>query len=155
MSTGTSLARRVLLAIGSLPWVRAFRNNVGFGLAIRHKDSRVRQAIISACIALAERMGGSAERITFGLHPGSGDYIGWTTREIQPEDVGTKVAVFTSIEVKDGSGQPSPDQRRWRDNVRAAGGIAGIVRSEAEALALVGGKACATSGGCVKNLHSA
>ena len=135
--SGTGLMKRVMLAVGSLPWVRVFRNNVGFGLAIRARDSRTRQAIINACIALAERMGGSAERIVFGLHPGSGDHIGWTTREIRPEDVGKRMAIFTSIEVKDGGSSPSPDQRRWRDNVLAAGGIAGIVRSEAEALALV------------------
>lgn len=137
MSTGTSLARRILLAIGALPTGRYFRNNVGFGLAIRASDSRTRQAIINACIGLAERMGGSAERITFGLHPGSSDYIGWTRREIRPEDVGTLVAVFTAIEAKDGQGRLSPDQRRWIDTVNAAGGIAGVARSPEEAVKLV------------------
>lgn len=136
-STGTPLARRILLAIGSLPFGRYFRNNVGFGLAIRAPDSRTRQAIINACIALAERMGGSAERITFGLHPGSGDYIGWTSREIQPGDVGSVVAVFTSVEAKSGQGRLTPDQRRWIDTVNAAGGIAGVARSPEDALALV------------------
>lgn len=140
MSTGTGAMHRVMLAIGSLPWVRVFRNNVGLGLAIRHGNSAARQAIIRRCIAVAESMGGSATPIQFGLVKGSSDLVGWTSRVITAADVGKRVAIFTAIEAKDGAGRADTDQRRFIDNVQAAGGIAGVARTADEALALVNGE---------------
>lgn len=72
--------------------------------------------------------------MTFGLAKGSADLIGWTTRTITPEMVGTQVAVFTSIEVKTPTGRLRPEQKQWLDVVQAAGGIAGVARSVDEAL---------------------
>jgi len=72
--------------------------------------------------------------VQFGLCKGSADLIGWTTRTITPEMVGTQVAVFTSIEVKTPTGRLRPEQKQWLDVVQAAGGIAGVARSVDEAL---------------------
>ena len=67
--------------------------------------------------------------ITSGLCVGSSDLIGWTTI--------SNVAIFTSIEVKNESGRPTDEQRAWIDTVIRSGGIAGIARSAAEAVALI------------------
>ena len=77
---------------------------------------------------------------------GASDLIGWTTREITPEMVGQRIAVFTSIEVKAERGRLRPEQRQWLSAVQAAGGIAGVARSveEAEQL-LINGIGCAAS----------
>lgn len=126
MSTGTGLMQRVMLAIGARPGVRVFRQNVGMGWvgdAAKLKDGSI---LIR-----------NPRPLHAGLVKGSGDLIGWTSREIRPEDVGTTVAVFTSIEVKDSTKAPTTEQRRWHTNVRAAGGITGVARSEEDAIALV------------------
>jgi hypothetical protein len=76
--------------------------------------------------------------VQFGLAVGSADLIGWTTRTITPDMVGQQVAVFTSIEVKSGTGRLRPEQRQWLDAVQAAGGIAGVARSVEDAARLTG-----------------
>jgi hypothetical protein len=76
--------------------------------------------------------------VSFGLCKGSADLIGWTTRTITLEMVGSQVAVFTSIEVKAASGRLRPEQRQWLYAVQAAGGVAGVARSVDDARALLG-----------------
>jgi hypothetical protein len=75
--------------------------------------------------------------VSFGLCKGSADLIGWRTVTISPEMVGQQVAVFTSIEVKAASGRLRPEQRQWLDAVQAAGGIGGVARSVADAVAIL------------------
>ena len=75
--------------------------------------------------------------VSFGLCKGSADLIGWTTRTITPEMVGQQVAVFTSIEVKAASGRLRSEQQQWLDAVQAAGGIGGVARSVADAVAIL------------------
>ena len=75
--------------------------------------------------------------VQFGLCKGSADLIGWRTVTITPEMVGTQVAVFTSIEVKAATGRLRPEQRQWLDAVQAAGGVAGVARSVADAQQLL------------------
>ncbi len=62
---------------------------------------------------------------------GMSDLLGWTTRD--------GAAIYTALEVKTATGPVRPAQRVFVDQVRAAGGIAGIVRSEDEAVKLIGG----------------
>jgi hypothetical protein len=74
--------------------------------------------------------------------PGVSDLIGVVSHVIRPEDVGKTVGVFVAMETKkEGRDTTSKERRESQGNflarVRALGGIAGIVRSEEEALALV------------------
>lgn len=68
---------------------------------------------------------------------GACDLPGWTTITITPEMVGSEIAVFTSIEAKGENGKATPDQINWRNQVIAAGGIAGVANSVESALAIV------------------
>lgn len=103
-----------------------FRNNTGMawqGEVIRKKDYIVIK---------------NPRPIHAGLCPGSSDLIGWTPLTITADMVGKTVAVFTSIEVKSQRGRTSEEQKNFIAKVRESGGIAGIARSEKEALDLIG-----------------
>ena len=75
--------------------------------------------------------------IRFGLCKGSSDLIGITPVTITPDMVGNTVGVFTAIEVKTKTGRASAEQMQFIDAVNAAGGIAGLARSPADALELL------------------
>lgn len=77
------------------------------------------------------------QRVPYGLLPGSGDRIGWSTITITPEMVGRRVAVFTSAEGKVGSDRMSAEQRHWHDTVREAGGVSVEVREPGDLAAAV------------------
>ena len=70
--------------------------------------------------------------VRFGLCIGSGDLIGWTSIEVTQEMVGSKIAVFSSFEVKTDKGKPKPEQTNFIHVVQAANGISGVVRSAAD-----------------------
>ena len=74
--------------------------------------------------------------VKFGLFTGSGDFIGWRTITITPDMVGKQIAQFVSIEVKAKTSERKA-QGIWRRAVLAAGGVAGVVRSVAEAESLL------------------
>jgi hypothetical protein len=109
----TPVMQNIRLGVGELPNVRLFRNNTG-----KLQDATGRW-------------------VEFGLCVGSSDLIGWTTREITPDMVGKKVAVFTAIEVKTASGATRPEQSNFIDRVREAGGIAGVARSPEDAREII------------------
>jgi hypothetical protein len=69
-----------------------------------------------------------------GLCRGSSDLIGITEVTVTPEMVGKKLAIFTALEVKTPSGRVSPDQMNFIHQVLKSGGLAGIVRSESDAI---------------------
>lgn len=129
--------RNIWIASAALAGVILFRVNtgrawVGAGPGRRQPDGTV---VIP---------GGRPIALGFGLINGEpavgvGDLIGWRSVLITPDMVGCRVAVFTSLEAKraDGKGRVSDDQRRWRDVVLAAGGIAGIASSEGEAVGIL------------------
>ena len=93
---------------------RLFRNNVG-----------------------ALRDATTGRLIRFGLRPGSGDLIGWRTVTIGPEHIGQQLAQFVSCEVKTPGKHPREDQRIWRDEVLAAGGLAFVATGPDEALTVL------------------
>lgn len=64
--------------------------------------------------------------IRYGLHKGSSDIIG-----VAPD------GRFLAVEVKTKRGKPTQEQILFINAVLQAGGIAGIVRSPADALALI------------------
>ncbi len=99
---------RILLALGSRPDIRVFRNQVGLGYVGEYPNQR---------------------RVSFGLTPGSGDLIGWRARIITPDDVGRRIAQFLSVEVKTDSGRLRPNQVDWLNAVRSFGGLAVVARN--------------------------
>jgi hypothetical protein len=127
MTTGTGAMNRVLLAVGALPTVRLFRNNTGMGWAGKVKKLGPSRVLIE-----------DARPLHAGLVKGSSDLVGWTSRKIEPRHVGETWAVFTALEVKDGSGRLSEDQERFLRAVQRAGGIAEEVRSGEDALEALG-----------------
>jgi hypothetical protein len=110
----TEIQQRIRLALGTHPEIRLFRNQVG-----QLPDPR------------------TGRPVQFGLARGSADLIGWRTITITPDMVGSRLAVFTSIEVKTPTGRLSPAQRNWLGAVHKAGGIAGVARSVADSLHIV------------------
>jgi hypothetical protein len=107
----TTLQQQIRLAIGTRPEARIFRNQVG-----SLPDPR------------------TGRLVTFGLAKGSADLIGWRTITVTPAMVGTRLAIFTSIEVKTPTGRVRPEQRAWLEAVQRAGGIAIIARSVPDAV---------------------
>lgn len=75
--------------------------------------------------------------VHFGLCRGSSDLIGWTPVEITPEMVGQTVAVFTAVEVKTPKGRATKEQKNFIEQVRSAGGLAGVARSAEEAKQII------------------
>ena len=110
----TTLQQQIRLAVGTNPEARIFRNQVG-----SLPDPR------------------TGRLVTFGLARGSADLIGWRTVTITQAMVGTRLAVFTSIEVKVPKGRIRPEQQAWLEAVTQAGGLAGIARSVTDAQALL------------------
>jgi hypothetical protein len=114
--------------------VRLHRNNVGTGWA--GPSTRVTVGNLPT-VRAALRPGDVVMRqprpLHAGLAVGSGDLIGWRSTVITGQHVGQTLAVFTSLELKTASGRVRPEQRQWAEVVTAHGGIAGIVRSTAEA----------------------
>jgi hypothetical protein len=126
-NSGTPFQTEVRLALGKrAPHTRLFRNNRGLFWA-----GKVVNKTASTVTLAQPRM------VECGLVNGSSDLIGWTVITVTPDMVGRQVAVFTAEECKSGSGRPSEDQLRFIANVQEAGGIAGVVRTVEDAIALV------------------
>jgi hypothetical protein len=68
---------------------------------------------------------------------GVSDLIGMTPHVIRPEDVGKTVAIFTALECKQAKGQVRKEQAAFLKTVNRLGGIGAIVRSDADAEAVV------------------
>jgi hypothetical protein len=121
--------QRILLAHGSGP-VRLFRNNVGTGWA--GQATRVTAGNLQA-IAHTLRPGDvvvrNARPLHAGLCVGSSDLIGYRR-------VGD-LAQFVALEVKSATGRPTPEQTRFLDHISSAGGCAAVVRSVADADAVL------------------
>ena len=116
---------KIMLDQGSRPDVRLFRNNIGNGFFGK-------LAHLAGKLILT-----NLRRVKFGLYIGSGDLIGWKSIIITPEMIGQRIAVFTSIEVKDKYKKPTPEQNNWREAVIKFGGIAGTAWSVEDAQKIV------------------
>ena len=100
-----------------------FRNNTGMGwIGTRLVDPRPNVVVLA-----------NARPLHAGLIKGSSDLIGWKRITITADMVGRTLAVFTAIEVKAGRRTATPEQLTFIENVRNAGGIAGIARTPEEA----------------------
>jgi hypothetical protein len=71
--------------------------------------------------------------VGYGLTPGSSDLIGLRSLIIKPDMVGKTVAVFVALEIKGPRGRPTLRQGLFVKMVNTLGGLAGIVRSLADA----------------------
>lgn len=69
--------------------------------------------------------------------PGGSDLIGWHSITVTEDMIGQKLAVFLAVEVKTPNGRVTDAQANFVDQVRNAGGIAGICRSVQDAEALL------------------
>lgn len=136
MKRATALMNRIALALsgaGATVW----RNTTARGWAGKSFPLSAGETYRAKG---GERVVMDAFPIDAGLCKGSGDIIGLVEVEVTPEMVGSRLAVFGSWEVKSGSGRASKDQKRFAEHVKACGGIAAIVRTEAEALETLPGK---------------
>jgi len=122
--TTDELTKRIEIA-ASANRGRLFRNNTGQGWVgdARHEGTTVTLR--------------NARPLHAGLCTGSSDLIGWTTVDITPDMVGRKVAVFTAVEVKNGSDRASKAQKAFIAAVKAQGGIAGVARTVEDAEAVL------------------
>lgn len=103
-----------------------FRNNTGMGWTGESFVNRQGDRVIK-----------NARPLHAGLTKGSSDLIGWKSVLVTPDMVGKTIAVFLAVEVKTGSGRATKEQLNFIDQVRKAGGIAGIARTPEEAVLLL------------------
>lgn len=115
----------IRLAVGTLPYVRIWRNNTTELSAV--SVPTVLGLLAKAQYHLATAALKSAPRIKSGLAVGSADLIG----------IVLPFGRFLSIEVKSDSGRMTQAQTDWIKIVRSFGGVAGVARNVEEALALV------------------
>jgi hypothetical protein len=118
MSSEAKNTRDIIKHVNQRDNVRIFRNNVGVGY----------------CGTLIKRSGDTitlknARPVRFGLHVGSGDWIGVHRVKITPDMVGKEIGQFVSIEIKSGKGKESDEQKNWKRFIKWMGGIAETVRS--------------------------
>ena len=110
----TKLQQEIRLALGTIPSLRLFRNQVG-----HLPDPR------------------TGRYVQFGLAKGSSDLVGFKTIKITPEMIGQEVAQFVSIEIKTERGKLTEVQENWLQKVHDSGGIVGVARSIQDALKIV------------------
>ena len=126
MTPEQEIQARAFLAIGSHPAVRVWRNNTG--TAWQGENPRRRGNVLLL---------DNPRPITFGLCVGSSDAIGLRSVVITPADVGRTLAIFVAAEFKTAKGRATPEQTKFLSAITRAGGIAGIVRNDAEAKILL------------------
>lgn len=133
MATDTPFLNRILVACARGP-VRLFRNSVGLGWVGSSKRYTMREQVtVNPGDVVIRR----ARPLHAGLATGSGDLIGLVSIEVTPAMVGRRIAVFASLEAKEGTGRLEPEQRAWLDMVRSMGGVAGEVRTIEDAARLL------------------
>jgi hypothetical protein len=121
--------QRILLAHGSGD-TRLWRNNVGTGWA--GQATRVTAGNLRAIantIQPGDLVVRNARPLHAGLCVGSSDLIGYRR-------VGN-LAQFVALEVKSATGRATPEQTRFLDHISSAGGCAAVVRSVADADAVL------------------
>lgn len=122
----STIWKECLLALGKIPGVRIFRNNVGTGWVGKSTRLKAGQTYVAAG---GEVVIHNARPLQAGLFVGSGDGIGWRTVTITPDMVGKQFAQFVSLETKTSAGRIRPEQATWAKNVTESGGVAIIARS--------------------------
>jgi len=120
------IIKRIRLKLAGIG-AKLFRNNTGVGWQGKVTARNNNSITISG-----------PRPLRAGLFVGSPDIIGWTTVKVTEDMVGHKVAIFTGIEVKSSKRQKaSPEQERFIDNIKQAGGIAGVAYTPEDAADIV------------------
>lgn len=127
--------QRIRLALGTVPGLRIFRQNVG---KLWSGSQRVKGPRQNVNLGPRDLLIRDARIVSAGLCQGSSDLVGWQSVEITPDMVGLKVAVFVALEVKGERGRATPEQKNFVERVLEAGGRAAIVKTPDEAKASLG-----------------
>lgn len=114
-----------------------FRANVGAGWTASKPDTFKADRSMVVPVNRGDVVLRNARRFDTGLPEGFHDLFGIVEVEITPDMVGKKFARFFSLEVKSATGRPSPAQIKFRQAVQSFGGVSDVVRSSADALALI------------------
>lgn len=126
---------RVMLALSRLGFT-VFRHNVGTGWVGTGKPITIRKRQ-TVTLNLGDMvLRGPVRPLHAGLVEGGSDVIGWRSVVITPEMVGRTVAVFSGVEAKSETGTVKPKQAKFMGQLRAAGGIVGVARSEDDAVSI-------------------
>lgn len=113
---------RIMIAV-SKAGGRVFRNNVGVGWAGKSQRITKPQTVTMMPGDVVIR---NARPLHAGLGVGSPDLIGWT-----PD------GLFLGVEVKTATGRATEAQQNWHKLITSFGGLAGICRSEDDAVKLM------------------
>lgn len=127
------IMHRIMIAV-SKAGARVFRNNVGLGWIGK---SQMYRAPATVRVNPGDVVIRNARPLHAGLCKGSSDLIGITPVIVRAEHVGTKIGVFTGLEVKTQTGRSTGDQSNFAEQIKGLGGIAGVVRDDNDALTLI------------------
>lgn len=130
----SNIQREIMLAL-SKAGVTVWRNNTGQAWA--GESHRITSAT-TVRLQPGDVVVRNARPLHAGLCRGSSDLIGLQPVVVAPEHIGMTFGRFVAVEVKTGTGRVSADQRNFIDHVAGRGGAAGVARSPADALGLIG-----------------
>lgn len=133
MSETTRVLPEILLALSSAG-ATVWRQNVGTGwVGEVHRVSQRGPVMLNPGDVVIR----AARPLHAGLCAGSSDIIGIDPQVIGAEHVGQTWGRFLAVEGKSSRGRASSEQQQFIDHIQKHGGISGIARSGAEALALL------------------
>jgi hypothetical protein len=134
MKNESPISKDIRIDLGGRQDTRLFRNNVGTFIQTNAPPSKVADVLRAAGIA--------PRFVAVGLMEGSSDLVGWHSRIITADMVGSRVAIFTAIETKRPGHHTAPErlekQMQFINIVQRFGGLAGIATSVEEARAILG-----------------
>lgn len=123
LSSEIALMKELQIAASSMG-ARLFRQQVGQGWIGKAKRiTRVQWIQVQAGDVVIP----AARPFHAGI-TGMSDLGGWVPVTITPEMVGSTVAIYAQVEVKDGA-RVTEEQQKWIDAVDRAGGLAGVARN--------------------------
>lgn len=124
---------RLLQRLASQLGARLFRQNVGQAWVGKVERGNGRMVRLGPADVLLR----NARPFHAGV-AGMSDLGGWMPVEVTADMVGSTVALYVQVEVKDGA-RPTKEQLAWIAAVNNAGGRAGVAHNEAELAQIVRG----------------
>lgn len=135
MSAEAPLMKELQIAASSMG-ARLFRQNTG--MAWIGKARRIARAM-SIQVQPGDVVIQAARPFHAGI-TGMSDLGGWVPVVVTPEMVGSTVAVYAQVEVKDGA-RVTAEQVKWIAAVQKAGGLAGVARNISDLAAILTARA--------------